>query len=257
MSILFHNIVFGPVRSRRLGFSLGINLLPVNSKICSFNCIYCECGWTPENLPLSGFNSRNNVFQFIESRLKEIKTFNEPLDVITFAGNGEPTLHPQFSEILKDVILLRNKYVPEKKIAVLSNATTLGNPKIVEALKKIDLPILKLDSAIESTFRIMNNPPATFNFKNYILNLSNFKNRIILQTMFLRREINGQKFDNTTDSELKAWLTVVKNLNPKNVMIYTIDREPPSKNLIKISPDELNKIAQKIKLNNIPVQTSY
>jgi len=257
MSILFHDIIFGPVRSRRLGYSLGINLLPTNSKICSFNCIYCECGWTPVNTPLSKFNSRKDVFSELEIRLIEIKNNNEPLDVITFAGNGEPTLHPEFSEIVDDVILLRNKYFPEKKIAVLSNATKLGNAKILESLRKIDLPILKLDSAIESTFRIINNPPSKFDFNKYINNLSNFKDKIIVQTMFLRGEINGQKFDNTTEIELNEWLKIVKPLNPVNVMIYSIDREPPAKNLVKILPDELKLIAGKLKAHNLNVMTAF
>ncbi len=257
MSILFHDIIFGPVCSRRLGYSLGINLLATNSKICSFNCIYCECGWNPENIILSKFNSRKDVFFELESRLKEIKKNNEPIDVITFAGNGEPTLHPEFYKIIDDVILLRNKYFPDKKIAVLSNATMLGKTKILEALKKIDLPILKLDSAIEKTFRIINNPPHKFDFKKYISNLNNFKNNIIVQTMFLRGEINGQKFDNTTEYELNEWLKIVKPLNPVNVMIYSIDREPPAKNLVKVLPDELNLIANKLKANNINVQTAF
>lgn len=257
MSILFHDIIFGPIKSRRLGHSLGINLLATNSKICSFNCIYCECGWNPENIPLSKFNTRKEVFYELESRLIEIKKNNEPLDVITFAGNGEPTLHPNFFEIIDDVILLRNKYFADKKIAVLSNATMLGKAEVLEALKKIDLPILKLDSAIESTFRIINNPPLKFNFKKYIDNLSNFKDKIIVQTMFLRGEVNGQKFDNTTENELNEWIKIVKKLNPKSIMIYSIDREPPAKNLIKILPDELNLIANKLKENNLNVMTAF
>lgn len=254
MSLLFHDIIFGPIKSRRLGFSLGINLLPINSKICSFNCVYCECGWNPDELPSTGFNKRENVYDALESRLIEIKENNEPLDVLTFAGNGEPTLHPQFSEIIDDVISLRNKYFPDKKIAVLSNATTLGNTKVLSALKKIDLPILKLDSAIEKTFRLINNPPHTFNFQNYLENLNNFKNNIIVQTMFLKGEINGHNVDNTSDEELNNWIAVVKKLNPVNVMIYSIDREPPAKKLIKINSDELEIIANKIRKNNIPVQ---
>lgn len=257
MSILFHDIVFGPIRSRRLGYSLGINLLSTNSKICSFNCIYCECGWNPENIPLSKFNARKDVFHELESRLIEIKKNNEPIDVITFAGNGEPTLHPDFFEIIDDVISLRNKYFPDKKIAVLSNATMLGKTKVLEALKKIDLPILKLDSAIESTFRLINNPPLKFDFNKYIKNFSNFKDKIIVQTMFLRGEINEQKFDNTTDNELNAWIKIVKKLNPKSIMIYSIDREPPAKNLIKILPDELKLIARKLKDNNLNVMTAF
>lgn len=257
MSILFHDIIFGPVHSRRLGYSLGVNLLATNSKICSFNCIYCECGWNPENTSLSKFNSRKNVFSELENRLIEIKKNNEPIDVITFAGNGEPTLHPEFSDIVDDVIFLKNKYIPNKKIAVLSNATMLGKKEIIEILKKVDYPILKLDSAIEKTFRLINNPPLKFDFHKYISNLSNFKDKIIVQTMFLRGEIGGVKFDNSTENELNEWIKVVKSLNPLNVMIYSIDREPPVKNLIKISNDELKAIAEKIKKENINVMVAF
>ncbi len=257
MSILFHDIIFGPISSRRLGYSLGINLLPISSKICTFNCIYCECGWNPDKTLDTGFNKREDVYNALENRLVEIKENNEPLDVLTFAGNGEPTLHPQFSEIIDDVITLRNKYFPEKKIAVLSNATTLCNKKITTALKKIDLPILKLDSAIENTFRIINKPSDSFNFQDYINNLSSFKNNIIIQTMFLRGEINGHNVDNTSENELNKWIEVVKKLNPINVMIYSIDREPPAKRLIKIQPEELKKIAEILKTNNIPVQMAF
>jgi wyosine [tRNA(Phe)-imidazoG37] synthetase (radical SAM superfamily) len=205
----------------------------------------------------TGFNKREDVYNALENRLIEIKKNNEQLDVLTFAGNGEPTLHPKFSEIIDDVILLRNKYFPNKKIAVLSNATTLGNIKITKALKKIDLPILKLDSAIESTFRLINKPADTFNFLEYIDNLKSFKNKIIVQTMFLRGEINGENVDNTTEIELNKWIEIVKELNPVNVMIYSIDREPPSKKLIKIQAEELKLIAEKIKTHNIPVQMAF
>ena len=257
MPILFHDIIFGPIKSRRLGFSLGINLLPTNSKICSLNCIYCECGWNPEKSLSTDFNKKEDVFKALESRLIEIKENNEPLDVLTFAGNGEPTLHPQFSEIIDDVIILRNKYFPNKKIAVLSNATTLGNKRVLGALKKIDLPILKLDSAIESTFRLINKPSNSFNFQDYINNLMNFKNNIIVQTMFLRGEIDGLSIDNTTENELSKWIEIVKQLNPVNVMIYSLDRKPPAKKLIKIEPEELKNIAEKLITQNIPVQLAF
>jgi wyosine [tRNA(Phe)-imidazoG37] synthetase (radical SAM superfamily) len=257
MSILFHDIIFGPIKSRRLGYSLGINLLPIDSKICTFNCIYCECGWNPDKILSTGFNKREDIYIALENRLIEIKENNEPIDILTFAGNGEPTLHPKFPDIIDDVISLRNKYFPEKKIAVLSNATTLGNINITEALKKIDLPILKLDSAIENTFRLINKPSDSFNFNEYINNLGNFKNNIIVQTMFLRGEINGHIVDNTTENELNKWIEVVKKLNPINVMIYSIDREPPAKKLIKIQPEELKKIAEILKTNYIPVQMAF
>lgn len=256
MSILFHDVIFGPVHSRRLGFSLGINLLPIDSKICSFNCIYCECGWNPEGNSNSVFSDRNVIFSELEDRLKEIKSNNEPLDVLTFAGNGEPTLHPEFLEIVEDVISLRDKYFPYIKIAVLSNSTTLSNANVVKALKKIDLPILKLDSVIENTFRTINNPSKTFNFNDYISNLKKFNHKLIIQTMFLRGEINNSVIDNTTNYEVDELIKVLKEIKPESVMIYSLDRKAPAKNLIKISSEELREIAKKMKDNYLSVQVT-
>jgi len=257
MSILFHDIIFGPIKSRRLGHSLGINLLASDSKICTFNCIYCECGWNPNTLPTIKFNDKNLVISELEKKLKFIKANNIEIDVLTFAGNGEPTLHPYFYEIVNNVITLRNKYFPNIKIAVLSNATMLHNKKVLDALTLVDLPILKLDSVIEKTFRLINNPPSKFNFQNYISDLLKFKGKIIVQTMFLKGIINNINFDNTTDTEVDKWLEFVKLLEPINVMIYSIDREPPAKKLIKISVSELKLIADKIKKNNINVLTAF
>ena len=256
MPILFHDVIFGPVHSRRLGYSLGINLLPIDSKYCSFNCIYCECGWNLEGNNHVVFTDRNVIFSELEERLKEIKSNNEPLDVITFAGNGEPTLHPEFLEIVEDVISLRDTYFPYIKIAVLTNSTRLSNTNVVKALKKIDLPILKLDSVIESTFRKINNPPATFNFNEYIINLKKFNHRLIIQTMFLRGEINGSVIDNTTNIEVNELINVLKEIKPESVMIYSLDRQTPAKNLIKISSEELKQIAKKMKENYLPVQVT-
>jgi wyosine [tRNA(Phe)-imidazoG37] synthetase (radical SAM superfamily) len=256
MPVLFHETIFGPVHSRRLGYSLGINLLPTDSKICSFNCIYCECGWNPEIVQKSTFANRNIVFSELEERLKEIKLNKEPLDVLTFAGNGEPTLHPEFLEIVEDVISLRDKYFPYIKIAVLSNSTMLSNSNVVMALKKIDLPILKLDSVVEKTFRIINNPPVAFNFNDYITNLKKFNHRLIVQTMFLRGEINGSVIDNTTNHEIDELIKIFKEIKPESVMIYSLDRQTPAKNLIKISSDKLTQIANKIKDNFIQVHVT-
>lgn len=256
MSILFHNTIFGPVHSRRLGYSLGINLLPVNSKICSFNCIYCECGWNPEGIIKDEFSKKDDVIKELESRLIEIKKNNEPLDVLTFAGNGEPTLHYEFLEIVNEVILLRNKYFPEIKIALLSNSTTLSKKEVLQAIAKIDLPILKLDSGVEKTFRLINKPSSTYNFQNHISNLKNLNIHPIIQIMFLRGEINGEKVDNTTANELNELLNIIKEIKPQSVMIYSLDRQPPTDKLIKIGHDELEQIANIFKENNIKVQVA-
>ena len=254
MSILFHELIFGPVNSRRLGYSLGINLLPVNSKNCTFNCVYCECGWNPEANFDAVLGKHETIIRELESRLIEIKENNEQIDVFTFAGNGEPTLHPKFLEIVTDVVSLRDKYFPGKKIAVLSNSTMLWNPRVTMALKKVDMPILKLDSAVEATFWVLNNPGSGFNYDKHILNLKKFKHNHYIQTMFLRGVVNNIKVDNTTRTELDELIKLLIELNPKKVMIYSLDRQPPAENLEKISLVELERIALIMKENNLEVQ---
>lgn len=256
MSILFHETIFGPVHSRRLGYSLGINLMPVNSKICTFNCIYCECGWNPEANFDAVLCKHETVIKDLEKRLIEIKEKNELLDVLTFAGNGEPTMHPKFLEIVEDVVDLRNKYCPGIKIAVLTNSTMLWNPRVTIALKKIDLPILKLDSAVESTFWVLNNPNSNFKFDKHIGYIKKFKHNHIIQTMFLKGVVNNVIVDNTTKTELEELIKVLVELNPKKVMIYSLDRQPPANTLIKISAKELEVIAVKMRANDLNVQVS-
>ena len=244
---LFDNVVFGPVYSRRLGVSLGVNLLPDNSKYCNFNCIYCECGWTEikkgEKIVLP---KREVLIARLSEKLKELKgTVNEP-DTITFAGNGEPTVHPDFAAIIDDTIEIRNKYAQKAKISVLSNASMLHKPKVVVALKKIELNIQKLDTGIEETFYQINQPAAGITFKKVVEGLLAFDGRLILQTLFFRGEYNGHFIDNTSEGELKAWLSLVQKIHPEYVMIYSIDRGTPAKNLEKIGKSELNAIAAKV-----------
>ncbi len=244
---LFDKVVFGPVYSRRLGVSLGINLLPDNSKYCNFNCIYCECGWTEikkgEKIILP---KREKLIARLTEKLKELKgTVNEP-DTITFAGNGEPTVHPDFAAIIDDTINIRNQYAPKAKISVLSNASMLHKPVVVEALKKIELNIQKLDSGIEKTFYLINQPAAGISFKKIVDGLLAFDGKLILQTLFFRGEYNGQYSDNTTTEELDAWLHLVKKIQPESVMIYTFERGTPADNLEKLSEDELKAIAKMV-----------
>jgi wyosine [tRNA(Phe)-imidazoG37] synthetase (radical SAM superfamily) len=247
-------MIFGPVLSRRLGHSLGINLLPIDSKSCTLNCVYCECGWNPEGNYHSSLAKKNELVLQLEKRLAEIKNSGIPLDVITFAGNGEPTIHPHFFEIVCDVIELRNQYFPHIKIAVLTNSTTLGNPKVTMALKRIDLPILKIDSAVEATFWVINNPPSGFNFEDHLSGIKNFRHSGIIQTMFLRGIINNMIIDNTTPRELESLLALYREINPKKIMIYSLDRQPPTRQLEKIGSQELQKIAGQISKLSIPVQ---
>jgi len=257
-TFLFDKTVFGPVKSRRLGISLGINLLPNDSKLCSFDCLYCECGWNPDPKKVKAvLPSREWVYSSLEAQLTRMSVENELPDVITFAGNGEPTLHPDFSAIIDDTISLRNKLASKARIAVLSNSTMLHKPAVVEALKKVDDNILKLDSGIFETIRVLNAPVGYFDFEKMIRQLIAFDGRLIIQTLFIRGEFNGVTFDNTTEKELSAYIELVRQIKPLKLMIYTIDRDTPLKSLEKVNQAELNKIASRIRETlNIDVEVS-
>lgn len=254
--ILFDQIIFGPVKSRRLGVSLGVNLLPVDAKICSFDCIYCECGFntTMKESPLP---TRQQVYETLEAKLKEMVAANELPDVITFAGNGEPTLHPQFEGVIDDTIALRDRYCPTAKVSVLSNSTRMHKPSIFKALLKVDNNILKFDSAFDTTLQLLDRPVGKqITVAWQIEQFKKFNGNLIIQTMFLRGNVNGLIIDNTSDTEVEAWIIALKIINPKQVMIYTIDRETPTKGLEKISLEELNKIAEKVKAAGFDVSVA-
>lgn len=257
-TFLFDKIIFGPVSSRRLGVSLGINLLPSAKKVCNFNCIYCECGWTPTIEKEGGYlPRREEVAELLGSRLQEMKVKGEEPEVITFAGNGEPTLHPEFPEIISDSILLRNTFFPGARIAVLSNSTTIGNPAIREALLRVEMNILKLDSAYDRTIMIHNQPRANFAVNELIENLQKFNGKLIIQTLFLRGRYNGKIIDNTTPEEINAWLGALDKIRPSEVMIYTISRDTPQGGLLrKVPQEELRHIASRVEKLGISTQVS-
>ena len=255
-TFLFDEIIFGPVKSRRLGVSLGINLLPNNSKFCNFNCIYCECGWTKDKQEKQNFHKTETVISELESKLTEMLENNLVPDVITFAGNGEPTLHPDFGVIIDKTIEIRNRIFPNADIAVLSNATMIHKPKIFNALSKIEQNILKLDSAIPETTKLINGPLGYYNVDSLLDNLQKFNSNFILQTMFLRGAYNDKIVDNTTEKELFAWLYFLSKAKPKQVMIYTIARDTPTDTLEKVPIEELNKIAKLAENAGFKVQVS-
>lgn len=245
---LFPDVIFGPVRSRRLGLSLGINLLPKHLKYCSFNCIYCECGWTKKMTGFTGeLPQREEVSGFLEQRLKELVAEDYLPDAITFAGNGEPTLHPDFPSIVDDTILLRNKYASQAQVSILSNSSTLADPGIFTALKKLDNNILKLDAGSEHIFRVMNNPLNPVDFKNLIDSLKKFNGKVIIQSMFIRGYYNDELIDNTTSEETGLWIGHLEHIRPSKVMIYSIARATPAQNLEKIAIFELENIAAKVR----------
>lgn len=254
---LFEGIIFGPIKSRRLGVSLGINLLPEGIKLCNFNCIYCECGWNRKLINYKArFHPKIVVEKALEQKLIEMKETGEALDAITFSGNGEPTMHPEFADIIDDTIKLRDKYFPNVQVCVLSNGSNVHHVHVLNALKKIDRAILKFESAFEETVRIIDNPQVQYSTEQTIENFKKMEGDMVLQTMFLRGEYNGHKIDNTVDKEVNAWLEAVKQINPKEIMIYTIDRDTPAEGIVAISNEELERIANKARALGYTVQVA-
>lgn len=257
-TVLFHSTIFGPIHSRRLGVSLGINLTPDDGKICSFDCLYCEAGFNAQGPGTTGFPSRERVARLLESRLKNMSEGGEPLDVITFSGNGEPTLHPEFEGVIADTLHIRDKYYPSAKVSVLSNSTRLDRPDVARALLTVDNNILKLDSAVTDTMRAIDRPNSpAFTAEKAIADIAQFKGSCIVQTMFLRGEYDGVKIDNTVPAEIDALIDAYKKIGPREIMIYSIDRATPAENLEKVSREELEIIGERIAAETgIPVQVA-
>ena len=257
MTALFGQVIFGPVRSRRLGLSLGVNLLPVHAKLCTFDCIYCECGWNAEHRGSRRFNAREVVREALAAKLQQMADEGELPDVVTFAGNGEPTMHPDFEQIIDDTIALRDRFCPEAKISVLSNATQLHRAEVVRALRRVDNNILKLDSAFDATVQRMNRPQqAAYTVARVVEQMRQFEGQFILQTMFLRGVCDGEPIDNTTPEEVAAWVRIVESLRPKQVMIYSLDRDTPCKTLERVSREELLQLAAHIEALGIAVSVA-
>ena len=252
MTSLYDNIIFGPIRSRRLGLSLGVNLLPIESKLCSFDCIYCECGWNDEHPGKRRFNAREDVRAMLEETLQKMVADGTPPDVITFAGNGEPTMHPDFENIIEDTIALRDKHCPAAKVSVLSNATQIHREDVRRALLRVDNNILKLDSAFDETVQLVNKPQGAYTVARTVELLKAFEGNLILQTMFLRGEYLGKRVDNTTEEEVAAWLKLVEEIRPKQVMVYSLDRDTPCQTLEKVEKEELREIAARVEALGIP-----
>jgi wyosine [tRNA(Phe)-imidazoG37] synthetase (radical SAM superfamily) len=252
---LWNKIAFGPVQSRRLGSSLGINILPTTVKVCSFDCIYCECGWTlDKSVDFTLFNTANEIIAAIEAKFCQSKKENIHIDSITFSGNGEPTLHPEFNEIIDSLIVIRNKYYSETEIACLSNATQLNNLKVLSALKKMENPILKLDAVTESLFQLINKPTTPISVSEIIEHLQQFHGDFILQSLFFKGEIEGQCFNNAAEPHLSMWINIVKLLHPKKVMIYSLDRTTPAHNIEKIPVAQLQEIVRQLQAVGISAE---
>lgn len=257
MALIFPSPIFGPVHSRRLGVSLGINLLPADGKICTFDCIYCECGFNADHRSKEKFPKREEVRAALEARLLDMQQNGPAPDVLTFAGNGEPTAHPHFPGIIEDTLALRNQYFPNAKVSVLSNATFIHRPDVFEALNRVDNNILKLDTVNEEYIRTVDRPNSSYSVDEIIHYLKAFKGNCIVQTMFLKGSYQGIERNNTSDEYVLPWLETVKMIAPRQVMIYTIDRETPIHELQKATHEELDHIAELIKKAGIAVSVSY
>lgn len=262
-TVIYPSPIFGPVHSRRLGISLGINLMPRDGKVCTFDCIYCECGFNKDFRPTLPRPTREETAAALEQKLKEMITEGVVPDVLTFAGNGEPTAHPHFAEIIDDTIRLRNQYCPKAKVSVLSNATMLHRPAVYEALLRVDNNIQKLDTVNEDFIRKVDRPTGKYCVKDVVDNLKRFNGHVIIQTMFLKGVVQQSEaachaaLDNTTEAYVGPWLKVVQEIAPSQVMIYTIDRETPDNSLRKASRQELDAIRDRVINAGIPCTASY
>ena len=256
-TVIYPSPIFGPVHSRRLGVSLGINLLPADGKFCTFDCIYCECGFNGDHRPHQKLPTREEVREALEARLQDMKQNGPKPDVLTFAGNGEPTAHPQFAGIIEDTLRLRDTYFPEAKVSVLSNSTFIHKPEVFDALNKIDNNILKLDTIDATYINKVDRPTGHYDVKQVIECMKAFKGNLIVQTLFMKGTFEGENVDNTTDEYVLPWLEVVKQIAPRQVMIYTIDRETPAPDLLKATREELDRIGELVREAGIPCSVSY
>ena len=252
-TIIYPSPIFGPVHSRRLGVSLGINLLPADGKVCSFNCIYCECGFNEDHRPHLPMPTREEVAECLEQKLQQMTAEGQLPDVLTFAGNGEPTCHPHFAEIIDDTIRLRDQYCPQAKVSVLSNSTMIHRPQVHDALMRVDNNILKLDTVDPQYINKVDRPTGAYDVAQIIEAMKAFQGHLIIQTMFMC----GAGVDNTGEEYVAPWLEVVEEIRPQQVMIYTIDRETPAQGLLKATHEQLDAIRDRVIAAGIPCTASY
>lgn len=256
-TIIYPSPIFGPIHSRRLGVSLGINLLPQDGKVCTFDCLYCECGFNADRKAHKPLPTREEVATALEEKLLAMQAEGVAPDVLTFAGNGEPTIHPKFAEIIDDTLALRDKYFPDAKVSVLTNATLVTRPAVFGALSRVDNNILKLDTVCEDYIRFVDRPTLKYNLADIIEKLAEFGSNAVIQTMFMKGEVDGRSVDNTGDEYVLPWLQVVKKIAPREVMIYTVDRETPQEGLKKATREELDRIVELLKGEGIRATASY
>ena len=261
-TVIYPSPIFGPVHSRRLGLSLGINLLPADGKVCTFDCIYCECGFNKDHRPRLPLPPRELVAGKLAERLQQMTDEGRLPDVLTFAGNGEPTSHPHFAEIIDDTLRLRDRYCPEAKVSVLSNATFLHRRQVREALMRVDNNIQKLDTVSPEYINNVDRPSCHYNVREVVEALKSFHGHVIIQTMFMRGRglqipLNIESVDNTGDEYVLPWLDAVREIGPSQVMVYTIDRETPTQGLLKATREQLDDICRRVEAMGISCQASY
>lgn len=240
MTIPFQkSIIYGPVKSRRLVKSLGINLLPTNRKICSFNCNYCQYGLTQQ---VNGSETSMDLFPGLAEVINALTLGLEEhpdVDFVTFSGNGEPTLHPNFAKIVDGVNnVVKTNILSNAKVALLTNGSTLVNKKTMEAISKIDRVYIKLDAPNEPLFRKINKPALSIDFNRMIESMKEVSN-LRLQTMLMEGVVT-----NCDPKSLEDYYNLIAYLQPEEVHIYTIDRPTPVEGLLKVSPEKLNMIAE-------------
>lgn len=256
-TVIYPSPIFGPVHSRRLGVSLGINLLPADGKCCTFDCVYCECGFNRDRRPKKKMPTREEVAAALEAKLREMAADGLAPDVLTFAGNGEPTCHPRFADIIGDTLRLRDEYFPKAKVSVLSNSTFIHRRDVHDALMRVDNNILKLDTVDAAYINKVDRPMGDYHIDRIIDGLKAFGGHVIIQTMFLKGRVGGEDVDNTGEKYVAPWLDAVESIKPQAVMIYTIDRETPDHGLAKATREELDAIRDRVAALGIPCTASY
>ena len=246
----FDDIVFGPIFSRRLGSSLGVNVLPSKGKLCNFDCVYCECGWNKDGIAERRFPLLEDIEAALEEKMSKASAEGVRVDSITFSGNGEPTMHPDFPQIIDATIGCRDRFFPDAKVSVLSNATLISRPAIAEALMKVDNPILKIDASSDELIGMINKPVGHYRLEETIEAMMKFNGNFVLQTMFLR----SPDFDTAAPEALNNWMDIVRRVRPREIMVYTIDRETPDKTLQKYTVEEMTEFVRPLMEEGFKIQ---
>jgi len=246
----FDDIVFGPIFSRRLGSSLGVNVLPSKGKLCNFDCVYCECGWNKDGIAERRFPLLEDIEAALEEKMSKASAEGVRVDSITLSGNGEPTMHPDFPQIIDATIGCRDRFFPDAKVSVLSNATLITRPAIAEALMKVDNPILKIDASSDELIGMINKPVGRYRLEETIEAMMKFNGNFVLQTMFLR----SPDFDTAAPEALNNWMDIVRRVRPREIMVYTIDRETPDKTLQKYTVEEMTAFVRPLMEEGFKIQ---